>query len=99
MYKSHNCLFLLEDSDSLSAYEKRAQTYPDSHTAAVAALDTIDHVHQVEALHRKSTITYPPAVLSGVTHTHVMNGFLYRLQRTENGTVRLSNPVCTEKKG
>lgn len=77
MYKSSNCLFILEESDSLSAYEKRAPTCPDSHTAAVAALGTIDRVHQVEALHRESTHNHPLSQhLRDVTHNHPLSQHL-----------------------
>ena len=53
LYESRQCTYLLDESDSLPAYEERARNYPSSHDAAVAALGSIDHVQQVEAIHRE----------------------------------------------
>ncbi len=52
LYEPKQCLFLLEESDSLQAYESRAQPRPSSHEAAFAALGGLGHVQQVEAIHR-----------------------------------------------
>lgn len=71
MYKSSDCMFLLDESDSLAAYEELAgaTTYPSTHDAAVAALGTIDHVHQVEAIHRKSVVSrVAPAALGTILY-------------------------------
>ena len=48
------CLFLLEDFDSLLVYEEQAKSLPSSHENAVAALGSMNHVHQIEAIHRKT---------------------------------------------
>ena len=55
LYSSAGCLFLLDQSDSIASYEARAASLPTSHESAMTAFSTsLDRVHQVEALHRKS---------------------------------------------
>lgn len=67
-YQAQGCLFLLDLSDSLPAYEKRAHNSPSSHEAAVAALGNMDRVHQVEAIHRES----PSLLLPLSTHPSLL---------------------------
>ena len=56
MYKSHQCLFLLDESDTLQAYEARAPPLISDHDATMmAALDSMDRVQQMEVVHREFT--------------------------------------------
>lgn len=51
LYGTKRCSFILDESDSLPAYEARGSALPSSHDAAVAALGAMGHVQQVEAIH------------------------------------------------
>ena len=52
LYTKAQCLFLLEQSDTISSYEARAVSLPSTHeTAMTAFCSSVDRVHQVEALH------------------------------------------------
>lgn len=56
MYGHENVLFLLDESDSVGAYEKRGMVRLSSHDAGMAALgSTLDRVQQVEVIHREYT--------------------------------------------
>ena len=54
LYGSTHTHFLLEEEDTVAAYEARAQTRPTILDAGMAALSSqFDRVQQVEAFHRK----------------------------------------------
>ena len=54
LYATTHTHFLLDEDDTVAAYEARAQTRPTILDAGMAALSSqFDRVHQVEAFHRK----------------------------------------------
>ncbi len=54
MYACEEVLFLLDEGDSVGAYEKKGVVRLSSHDAGMAALgSTLDRVQQVEAIHRE----------------------------------------------
>ena len=56
LYREADCLYLLEEADTISSYEARAGSPPSSHESAMTAFSsTLDRVHQVEAIHREPT--------------------------------------------
>ena len=56
LYREADCLYLLEEADTISSYEARAGSLPSSHESAMTAFSsTLDRVHQVEAIHREPT--------------------------------------------
>ncbi|CAI8011601.1 Putative E3 ubiquitin-protein ligase UBR7 [Geodia barretti] len=53
LYREADCLYLLEEADTISSYEARAGSLPSSHESAMTAFSsTLDRVHQVEAIHQ-----------------------------------------------
>jgi E3 ubiquitin-protein ligase UBR7 len=70
-YTEAHCLFLLEQSDTISSYEARAAALPTAHETAMSAFcSSVDRVHQVEALHREW-----PAIFRGIIYraTHMQS--------------------------
>ena len=70
LYATSHTHFLLDEDDTVAAYEARAQTRPTILDAGMAALSSqFDRVHQVEAFHRKQAhpcrrLASPPLSLS-----------------------------------
>lgn len=59
MYRKSDCEFLLDNNDTIAAYEARAVARPSSHETAMSAFSsTLDRVQQVEAIHRESATIY-----------------------------------------
>ena len=54
LYTSTHSDFLLDEGDTVAAYERKAQSRPSSHDAGMAALSTVlDRTQQVEMFHRE----------------------------------------------